>query len=254
MEKIPAVIPAAGHGSLDGITSKLLIKIGGMTVIARVVEAVMAADLFHPIIVVINTRFGDDIQNALGKAGYPSLQYAHQRKRRGVANAVMSAVPILRKTENPRAQSFLAVLGEMLFMRAEVLKLVVNTHLEHQADFTFLTCPFHRQSRLCNYLARRAYLVRGMGRGFPDGGSGILGGVYALKLATFQGLYQRLTPEDKGDGFGPEYRMPAMIEVARLNPKVKVINVESKPPEAIFSIEDARDLRIAQGLVETLKL
>lgn len=261
MRELAAVIPAAGHGSFDGRTPKLLEEVGGRAILVRVVEALKAAGC-EPIVVVINRRFGPQIQNHLDQKGHNNLRYAFQPERRGAAEAVNRALPVLQQwgTEN-----FLVILDEMLFMDPGTIQDLIACHFRHQADFSLLTCPFRADHPLCSswmrdyaFLARDyeadhpsiPFLFMYSGKA-PEEEAQVIGSLYVFRRDWFAEMYPEIKPMDKGDGSGPEYHLPPLIELAVLK-SAQVVNLTQFKPRQVLGVNTPSQLEMARKLARLL--
>ena len=228
-EFIPAVICAGGHGKvLRQGKSKLGDLIGGMPILARVINNTKAAG-YGPIIVVVNPILGDDLRNSLEQYGHTDVLYAYQPYRRGAANAVHCALPILSQIG---AKEFLTVFGEMPFISPETLIDLREVHWRTNPELSMLVCPHDTSHPLATNVQNYCYLKQGwdssysrkepflfMHRPEPaEQGDDIIGNIYIFNHNWFAATDPRIKGVDtKRDGFGEEYHLPKLIELAVRN-------------------------------------
>ena len=126
--RVGAVVVASGRGFfrlVGGIRfPKVMEEIGGEPMVSRVVRAVMEAGI-GSVIVVVNPVFGLAIETALATFGFNSCKYVVQPRRRGAAEALMRAMPLLRKEG---VTDFLAIYADMPLWTAETIASLVDLH------------------------------------------------------------------------------------------------------------------------------
>lgn len=219
---IAAIVPAAGYGSFDdGVTSKLSMKVGGVPILCRVVQSVKRSGL-SPLIVVLNTKFGDQLLRQLWQFGHKDVRVEWQDSRRGVAHATLigtGALPI-------NVQNFVVVLGEMLFLTHQTLSWFTYGHLELGGAMTFLSSTYDSADSLCKHLASRSYMVDGVRP---------LGSVYGMQRDWFSRVYIDIPPSESTDEYGPEYRLTSLISGRKIFPAGKIVELSAYIPEEILT-------------------
>lgn len=125
------IILAAGRSTrMGGDTPKMLLDIGGKTLIQSLVDNIKPGNL-GPITLIINEQSGPAIQNILGN----EYQYVVQKEQLGTGHAVAEAKELLQG----KADNIIVVNGDHPFTRGETLKEMVELHEKRQAVLTLLT-------------------------------------------------------------------------------------------------------------------
>ena len=133
MDKIRAIIPAAGKGSrlqaISGDMPKAMFRVNGRPMLEIVLENINFIDKENAYIVV---GYGKDkIIQHFG----PDCHYVEQKQQLGTGHAVMECAPEFEGYEG----SVLVTFGDMpLFRRDEMLKMC-QQHVENGADCTMMT-------------------------------------------------------------------------------------------------------------------
>ncbi len=227
---MPAIVCAAGHGKvLDWRASKLADYIGDKPTVVRVVENIKAARVFSPVVVVINPILGERIKKQLKAAGHDDVVYAYQFERRGAANAALAGIQLLDTLLGSESYGSVKVMfGEMPLVQAETLNELGQAHFEHQPNLTLLTCPHDTRHPLAKQLEKYTYLKSGWDNGHrtepflymyrpepADDGDDIIGSVYCFNRQWYLDHYGEIEAiNTKHDGFGPEYHLPKLVELA----------------------------------------
>jgi len=128
--RLAAIVLAAGEGTrMRSRRAKVLHEAAGRPLIEHVVRAARAAGA-DPICVVVGVQ-GGEIRTRLG-AGY---LYAEQPRRRGTADAVRRAVPLLRGFRG----DVLLLCGDVPALPASALRRLVRRHRSRGAALTVLS-------------------------------------------------------------------------------------------------------------------
>ncbi len=254
--RIPAVVCAGGHGKvMRPGKSKLGDVIGSKPLIARVLDNIKEAGCFGPVYVVINPLIGDELRSILEDCGHRGLRFVYQSERRGAANAVHKALPLLRDT---CIGHFMAMFGEMPFVSPQTLREVAQAHCKNWPDITFLGVPYepghvlgpalscytYLKDGWCGHLANTNFL-RMYHPDKPVAGDLVLGSVYCFKTEWFTTSYSSINALDtKNDGHGPEFHLPPLIQTALHNGSLYNC-VLRNIPEQILGINTVDDYNLA---------
>ncbi len=100
MKDVATIVLAAGKGTrMKSATAKVLHPLCGQPLIHYPLQ--LAADLGSSRTVVVVGHQREDVESAVGGAGFQNVQFAHQEQQLGTGHAVMSALPALKGTEGP---------------------------------------------------------------------------------------------------------------------------------------------------------
>jgi bifunctional UDP-N-acetylglucosamine pyrophosphorylase / glucosamine-1-phosphate N-acetyltransferase len=134
MARIHALIAAAGRGSRAGLPfPKTLFPIQGKPILVRIMELLQPFDSCPTVIVSPEGNIA--IRNCLSENGYSAYQVV-QPEPKGMGDAVLcfKQSPVFSDAEH-----ILLVWGDIPFIQPETVSEMVNLHLEHANDFTFVT-------------------------------------------------------------------------------------------------------------------
>lgn len=131
---IGLIVVAAGYGSFrtwrGRPVPKVLEPVYGSPLITFPLRAALDAGIKDTVIVV-NDLFGSAIRKAVRDFGPAcKIEYVVQPDRYGSANAVLRAIPALRRK---RVQAVLVVYGDMPFWSSESIRALVAAHTRHAA-------------------------------------------------------------------------------------------------------------------------
>lgn len=138
MGKFSVLIAAAGRGTRSGLSyPKTLFPINGKPILIRILERFTVYDSCPTVIVSADNQ--NSIKNALNNAQL-NAHLVEQIHPNGMGDAVLKfkASPVYDDSEN-----IILVWGDIPFIQAETLKGVVEAHINHKNDFTFVTRMFH---------------------------------------------------------------------------------------------------------------
>ena len=134
MAELRVLITAAGKGSRAGLPyPKTLYPIQGKPILVRLHELLSEWDA-HPT-VIVNGAGESQMKTCLSDRGY-SAHWIIQSEPKGMGDAV------LKFQESPAYEStddILLVWGDIPFLQPGTVAAVVDSHREHQNDFTFAT-------------------------------------------------------------------------------------------------------------------
>ena len=134
MENIIAIVMAAGKGTrMKTNKSKVVHKIYGKELIARVVETVQKSGINDIIAVVGHKR--DDVQNVLGD----SVKYAYQEELLGTGHTAMQAIPYLKGKKG----KVVVLYGDVPLVRPDTIKKLIAKSIANQEDATILTALYN---------------------------------------------------------------------------------------------------------------
>ncbi len=138
MENIRGLILAAGQGTrMKSDLLKVLHPIMGKPMIALVLDALTAAEIPDPAVVV--GFQADRVRDALGDA----VDYVVQEEQRGTAHAVAQAAPLLEGYDD-----VLVLYGDVPLVTGDLLKRMVHRHRSSGAAATLLTAVVEDPSGL----------------------------------------------------------------------------------------------------------
>ncbi len=134
MENIIAIVMAAGKGTrMKTNKSKVVHKIYGKELIARVVETVQKSGINDIIAVVGHKR--DDVQNVLGD----SVKYAYQEELLGTGHTAMQAIPYLKGKKG----KVVVLYGDVPLVRPETIKKLIAKSVAEKESATILTALYN---------------------------------------------------------------------------------------------------------------
>ena len=255
--KIVAVILAAGYGRIREGVSKLVERLNGTSIINHTL-AVLEKAGFKEKLMVLNAEFCEQVVNSLD---YSIDRLCIQAKRQGPAQAVVSALPTLRRMG---ATDVLVVFGDMPMLSAESLQAILKAHVraEHNV-LTVSSWPFDPSHSLAAKMYNYAYLdmrredssypptpVAMIYNGMPHAESAVLSSVYAINLDWFEQALADIPSYDKGDGYGPELHLPYLVNVALLQHR-NITNVTEPRPEPLIGVNTQEDLQLIRSILET---
>lgn len=224
MEKIVGIVLAAGHGSLVPAQhqTKLIEKVRNCPMVCRPVQLLRDELGLSPTLVVTNSRFGQQIHDAIKP--HPQQWLVHQPERTGTAGAVLECLRSLQRF----AQSFehaVILYGDMPCWRTASVATLIRYHISHQATISMFRIDL-----------RGAYgkYVQNFGRILHDESGRIIAvrepyemtkaelaqacyvnpSAWVFNLPWLEEHLLLLKPHDKGDGFAHEYWLPDLIPMA----------------------------------------
>ena len=134
MENIIAIVMAAGKGTrMKTNKSKVVHKIYGKELIARVVETVQKSGINDIIAVVGHKR--DDVQKVLGD----SVKYAYQEELLGTGHTAMQAIPYLKGKKG----KVVVLYGDVPLVRPETIKKLIAKSIAEKESATILTALYN---------------------------------------------------------------------------------------------------------------
>ncbi len=260
LSKVAVVVLAAGYGQLRKGVTKLVEKLNEKEILCRVVSQAKQAGL-GPVVVVANGMFGQEVKQALVKAEHIDLHFAHQKKRRGPANAAFRALPVLNQLG---IKKFLVVFGDMPLLDAGRMREMAAAHLQYNSDLTFSSWKCDVSNPLVRHMVNFAYFVRSGDCGLsstpvvvslytgnmPPQGSEVFSSMYCLDAQWFTKAYRRIIPRPKGDGFPPEYHLPPLVEIAVAS-SAKVVNISECDPKRLLGVNTFADHELIETLLNT---
>lgn len=134
MENIIAIVMAAGKGTrMKTNKSKVVHKIYGKELIARVAQTVQKAGINDIIAVVGHKR--DDVQKVLGD----SVKYAYQEELLGTGHTAMQAIPYLKGKKG----KVVVLYGDVPLVRPETIKKLIAKSVAEKESATILTALYN---------------------------------------------------------------------------------------------------------------
>lgn len=255
--RIGAVVVASGRGFLRYVGGirfpKVMEEIGGEPMISRVVGAVAEAKI-DLVIVVVNPVFGFRIKAALTASSFTSCRYATQPQRRGAAEALVRAMPLLRKEG---ITDFLAIYADMPLWTVETIASLIDLHRRERPllSMTTVTLNGMHPPGLERY-----------GRVIRDGGNTISyvvepANATAEELAArtvnpslwiwerewFAAYAPKVPPVLKNDGFEPEQYVPPLVRVAARQGR-RIAELPLTDPGEALGVNNTSELKLVRGL------
>jgi bifunctional UDP-N-acetylglucosamine pyrophosphorylase/glucosamine-1-phosphate N-acetyltransferase len=134
MDKIRALVAAAGAGKRAGLPyPKTLHPVRGRPILLRLFDRLIK---FDPTPTVIVSPDGlEPVRTCLTEAGF-AAELLIQEQPTGMGDAVLE---FERAAARPEADHLILVWGDLAGLRQETLDTMVDTHLRHGNDFTFVT-------------------------------------------------------------------------------------------------------------------
>lgn len=171
MSRLAVVILAAGQGTrMKSNLPKVLHSIAGRPMIQYMLDAVAKVAEDRPVLVV--GHGAEAVRQTLGDA----VTYVLQEQRLGTGHAVLQA----REALAGRADTVLALYGDMPLLSSETLRALVSAHDGQVAPITMLTC-IHQQTM-------------GFGRIVRDGAGHVVGIVEESQATPEQLTIRELNP------------------------------------------------------------
>jgi bifunctional UDP-N-acetylglucosamine pyrophosphorylase/glucosamine-1-phosphate N-acetyltransferase len=134
MANICAVIAAAGRGSRAGLPyPKTLYAIQGVPILLRIAKLLIPYDNTPTIVA---SPAGEPLIRACMQEANASAHVVVQPTPAGMGDAVLC---IRQSAGFERAEHILLIWGDIPFVQAQTLALLVEAHLQNQNDFTFVT-------------------------------------------------------------------------------------------------------------------
>ncbi len=261
LSNMAMVVLAAGHGQLRRGKSKLLELFAGEPLLFRAVQTAKDSGFGH-VVVVVNTKFGEDIRDSLIKGRHGDVLFAHQEERQGPANAVQKAIAVL---QDKGVTDFLVGFGDMPFQSVRHIRQLASCHLRKRAWASYSSWVADPSVGLLEKMVNYAYVDRESCDGHANGrplvylytgevppeGSEVLSSLYAFNSGWFQESYLRLTPFSKGDGHPDEYHLPLLLGDDSLAIDLtKLGNTPVYDPREIVGVNTSADMEMAVNLLQ----
>lgn len=239
--RIPGVVLAAGQGSISQHGGyprpKVLEEVDGQPMLVRVIKAVRAA--CDPCIVVVNPRFERAIKEALQQEGVEDqVCYAVQPERRGTADAVARALPLLPNG----ACHFLVTYADMPLWRSVTMRGLAYGHKTSHAKLSMVTVALngHHPPGIERYgrivrdemgRPQRIVEVFDAGEEFLAATRTVNPSLWVFDRAWFESRLDQIPLRERDDGFGPERYLPPLVGMAS----------KEGAPIFEFELEDAHE-------------
>ena len=221
---LPALVLASGYGSFQGngtAIPKVVELLGNRPMIARIVETVLEAG-FDPCIVVVNPLFSEKVKEAISLAAGAEgkVRFVVQPERRGSADAVERALPILRELG---VTDFIVVYGDMPFWKCETMHALASGHTRHGAVLSMVSVAREADPVCFNWYGRIVRDNAGQVSRvveWKDATSEELAlptvnpSIWGLNVRWFSENVRRVVPCERGDGRPPERYLPPLIQMA----------------------------------------
>ena len=224
MDQIVGIVLAAGHGSLVPTKhqTKLIEEIKSRPMVCRPVQLLRNELRLTPTIVVTNSRFGQQIREAIKP--HPSQWLVHQPERTGTAGAILACLPSLRQLAR-KSKHAVILYGDMPCWRTESIATLIQAHLNRRATISMFRIDL--RGTFGKY-------VKNFGRILHDESGRIIAvrepyemtatelaqahyvnpSAWVFDLLWLEKHLPLLKPHDKGDGFAHEYWLPDLVPVA----------------------------------------
>ena len=139
MEDLIAVVLAAGKGTrMKTDKAKVVHKIYGKEMIARVIETAMRAGIKDIVTVVGHKR--EDVEAVLGD----SVTYAYQEELLGTGHTTMQAIPYLKDKKG----KVVILYGDVPIVRPETLQKLIAKSIKEGEHATVLTAMVPNPTRI----------------------------------------------------------------------------------------------------------
>lgn len=259
MGKTAIVIVAAGHGTISPGLSKLVevVDDARTPMIVRVVRIALAV-AGCPVIIVINTRFREQILGALDRADLlSSIQISIQEERRGAANAVFCALPLVKQNG---CNSLLTLYGDMPLWRSGTLKNLIGYHCDRKAMISMVSVSIVD--------ARTPECLTQFGRILRDNDGRIVGVVepgdattlqiaatstvnpslFVIDCEWFEKNYPRIPPYHTADGYEDEYHLPPLVAFVSQD-GLAISEMMLGDPNEALGVNNAAELEAARQIL-----
>ncbi len=262
-ERLAGAILAAGHGSITSGKSKLLEPLNdGCTIIEAVVHLLDQQLDISRLAVAVNHVYGENLQAVISK-NFPGVTYAHQRERRGTADAAKLAVEALRQEyPNEHFDTILILYGDMPLWRPESLAQLIDEHRRQGATISMFSIDVTKLDG--------SEAVSAFGRILRNGRGQIIGvkepyqmtaederlwsccrrvnpSAWTFHINWLMQNIMFLEPHDKQDGFPSEFWLPDLVKLA-VSQKKYILELELTDPQEARGINTDFDLLVAQTL------
>lgn len=221
--KIGAVIVASGYGSLRLIRGerfpKVLEMIGGMPMVCRIAHALLSHYTTMPCVVVVNPLFGPRIRAALEDLSFNFL-YATQRQRRGSADAVMQALPLL---ETEGITDFICIYADMPLWEWVTVTALMAVHQTVQPTISLVSVALNghhpkeleRYGRIVRRDGRIWHIVESTDATKEELAIRVVNpSLWIWQRDWFAANAHRVPEVSRQDGFPAEQYMPPLIGIA----------------------------------------
>lgn len=224
MEELAGIVLAAGHGSLVPAQhqTKLIEEVRNRPMVCRPVQLLRDELKLSPTLVVTNSRFGQQIRDAIKP--HPQQWLIHQPERTGTAGAVLACLPSLRQLARTSKHA-VVLYGDMPCWQTSSISGLLQQHVANQATISMFRIDL-----------RGAYgkHVQNFGRILHDESGRIMAvrepyemtamelaqacyvnpSAWVFDLSWLEKHLLLLKPHDKSDGFAHEYWLPDLVPVA----------------------------------------
>ena len=213
MSELHIVILAAGRGTrMKSALPKVLHRVGGRTLIDRVLETAASLDPATTTIVVghESERIADHI------GGRPRTQFVEQEPQLGTGNALLQAAPVLRN----RSGTLVLLSGDVPLLTRATLRGLIDTHSAANAAATVLTASVERPYGYGRIIRTQGRITRIVEERDASAAQReireINSGIYAFALDSLFVALERLAA-DNAQG---EYYLPDLIAIYRRRRRV----------------------------------
>ena len=257
--RIGAVVVASGHGFFRYVGGvrfpKVLEDVGGEPMISRIVRVVGAK--INPVVVIVNPLSRFRIKATLTAAGFTTCRYAVQPQRRGAADAIMRAIPILR---HEGITDFLAIYADMPLWTAETIAALADQHRREQPILSMVTVPLNDGHPVG--LERYGRVIR-------DGGEAISyvvepvnatpeelaartvnPSLWAWRMKWFAEHVLEVLPVSRSDGFEPECCIPPLVGIGVADGQ-RIIELRLGDPWEALGVNSVQELELVREVLRT---
>ena len=192
-----AVVLAAGVGSrMRSRTPKVLHPLAGRPLIHHVLAQARDAGLPRPVVVV--PPDAEAVREGVGNAA----DFAVQETPGGTGHALQCAQPMVEG----EAEHVVVLYADVPLLRPETLRALMERHVEHDADLTFLTASESPQEGLGRVLRDDQGRVAAIVEAHEASGSEqavreVNGGVYCFRARDLWTRLAELAPSSKGERY-----------------------------------------------------
>lgn len=260
--EFPAVILAAGYGSLQPNVPKVIESISSREdrpMIVEVVKSIKATVSscfeFKPTLVV-NEIYREVIANCLQAHGHSDCNFVIQPDRLGAGDAVLRAVPLLQENG---WREFLVVFADMPLWRPETIRHLVLEHLHEMPAISMVTVAHGALSDFRRY----GRILRGP----KDEITGVVEpadataeqletsktvnpSLYVFDLAFFVEKIYQVEPKERSDGRPPEIYLPPLVGIAHRAGR-KILEVPLENPSEALGVNTLTELEEVRRIVDS---
>jgi bifunctional UDP-N-acetylglucosamine pyrophosphorylase/glucosamine-1-phosphate N-acetyltransferase len=261
MKSVAGIVLAAGHGSVATLQnqSKLVEVVAGEPMVRRPVQILRDELKLSPTLVVVNTRFGGQVCQAL--ADHPADWFVHQPERTGTAGAVKECLPQLI-FDAADCDHVVVAYGDMPCWKPRTIANLVKQHIESDSILSMLRIDLRGEF---------AKYVENFGRILYDEHGDIIAvrepyemtaeelakaryvnpSAWVFDLRWLEEHLPHLEPHDKGDGFAHEYWLPDLVPMAVKQGR-KILSIDLPDAREALGVNTLQQLEEVRHTLEEI--